>query len=239
MDASGATEYHGHGLQINTLADIFIDNTDAVGNMLFGGQLTAGGQVAISGSSFSNTQTDDATIAVGKGLEIVSGGNTSLSGVVLENNQSVGADIDAGGDVFLTGVTAINNGTDGVAVQASCTHVFGGLYSANGQYGINLVDSALDLASPPVFANNGAGNIFPANPVLCPANSSDGLTSLSALTGTTGFGNVTLNSFLANSRVGTGSQGIFIGQYMYVHSLAGLQVFALDPASQLVAMAGS
>ena len=242
MDASGATQYHGHGLQINTLADIFIDNTDAVGNMLFGGQLTAAGQVAISGGSFSNTQTDDATVAEGKGLEIVSGGNTSLSGVVLDNNQSVGADIDAGGDVFLTGVTATNNGTDGTAVQASCTHVFGGTYSGNGQYGINLVDSALSLESPPVFANNGAGNIFPANPVLCPVNNTaggDGLTSLSALTGTIGFGNVTLNSYLANSRVGTGSQGIFIGQYMYVHSLAGLQVFALDPASQLVAMAGS
>lgn len=243
LDASGATEFHGHGLQINTLADIFIDNTDAVGNMLFGGQLTAGGEVAISGSSFSNTQTDDATVAEGKGLEIVSGGNTSLSGVILDNNQSVGADIDAGGDVFLTGVTATNNGTDGVAVQASCTHVFGGTYSGNGQYGINLVDSALDLASPPVFANNGAGNIFPANPVLCPGatstGGSEGLTSLSALTGTTGFGNVTLNSYLANSRVGTGSQGIFIGQFMYVHSLAGLQIFALDPASQLVAMAGS
>jgi hypothetical protein len=97
------TTYHGHGLQINTLADIFINNTDAVNNMLFGGQLTAAGEVAISNSSFSDTSTgNDASVAEWnwpgdrQHRKYLACGN-----VVLNNNQSVGADIDAGGDVFL------------------------------------------------------------------------------------------------------------------------------------------
>ncbi len=64
-------------------------------------------------------------------------------------------------------MTATNNGMDGVAVQNSCTHVFGGEYSGNGQYGLNLGNSSLDVTSPAAMFNNGAGNIFPANPAVC------------------------------------------------------------------------
>jgi hypothetical protein len=166
---NGVTTLNGHGLKINSLADIFIDSTNATNNMLFGGQLTAGGQVSISDSNFSDTSTDPGQSTVGKGLDIVSTGNTSLANVVLNHNQTDGADIKAGGDIYLDVVTATNNGMDGVAVQNSCTHVFGGEYSGNGQYGLNLGNSALDLESPATMFNNGAGNIFPANPAVCTA----------------------------------------------------------------------
>jgi hypothetical protein len=167
ITTDGVTTLYGHGLKINSLANIFIGNTTAVNNMLFGGQLTAAGTVSVSNSNFSDTSTDPGQNAMGKGLDIVSTGNTSLANVVLNHNQTDGAHIQAGGDIFLDLVTATNNGTDGVAVQTSCTHLFGGEYSGNGQYGLNLGSSSLILTSPAFMFNNGAGNIFPANPAVC------------------------------------------------------------------------
>jgi len=165
---NGVDTYYGHGMQITTLSDIFINNSNATGNQLFGGQLNAGGEVAISNSNFSDTSTTLSTVLLGKGLEIVSAGNASLSSVILNNNQTVGADIQSKGNVFLDTVTATGNGTDGVTVQASCTHLTGGLYSGNGQYGLNLGTSALDVMSPAIFTGNGAGDTNPASPVTCP-----------------------------------------------------------------------
>jgi hypothetical protein len=59
-------------------------------------------------------------------------------------------------------VTATNNGTNGVEVQATCTNVFliNGTYTGNGQYGLSILNGALSQSGAPVFANNGAGNIF-------------------------------------------------------------------------------
>ncbi len=203
--------------------------------MLFGGQLTAGGEVSVSNSNFSDTSTDPGQSAMGKGLDIVSTGNASLANVVLNHNQTDGADVKAGGDIFLDVVTATNNGTDGVAVQNSCTHVFGGEYSGNGQYGLNLGNSALDLESPAAMLNNGAGDIFPAVPAVCssavsstptgnsqgPAVGSSGVISGAATNGneyrfvgyfasnTSGPDissvDISLNSFLASNTVGGAS----------------------------------
>jgi hypothetical protein len=167
ITTDGVTTLHGHGLKVNSLADIFIDSTNATNNMLFGGQLTAGGEVVVSNSNFSDTSTDPGQTAMGKGLDIVTTGNTSLANVVLDNNQTDGADVQAGGDIFLNVVTATNNGMDGVAVKNSCTHVFGGEYSGNGQYGLNLGSASLDLQATATMFNNGAGNVFPANPAVC------------------------------------------------------------------------
>jgi hypothetical protein len=116
-----------------------------------------------------------------------------------------------------------------------CTHVFGGTYSQNGQYGLNLGSSALDLVSPPIFANNGVGNIFPDTPVVCssvisnnggtpgtsgdPAPTGDPVPnntpemnstagSASHLVTNASYavsGNASLNSFLANTRTGNSS----------------------------------
>lgn len=166
---NGVTSLNGHGLKVTSLADIFISNTNATNNMLFGGQLSAGGQVSVSNSNFSDNSTDPGQSAMGKGLDIVSAGNTSLANVVLNHNQTDGADIQAGGEIFLDVNTVTNNGMDGVAVKNSCTHVFQGEYSGNGQYGLNLGTSSLDLESQPTMFNNGVANIFPANPPICSA----------------------------------------------------------------------
>jgi hypothetical protein len=249
---NGVTTLYGHGIRVTSLADIFIDNTNATNNMLFGGQLSAGGQVAISDSNFSDTSTDPGQSAMGQGLDIVSTGNTSISRVVLNNNQTNGAHIQSGGNIFLDAVTATNNGTDGVAVQTTCTQLFGGEYSGNGQYGLNLGNSALDLASPASMFSNGAGNIFPANPPTCSAaihnpgsgagtpginnvttsNTDNGYRFVGYFTATTtgpdiSTENVSLNTFLANNTLGgldfdPETDGLFTGRYVYVHSNDGL-----------------
>jgi hypothetical protein len=106
---------------------------------------------------------------------------------------------------------------------------------------LNLVSSALNMAEPAVFSGNGAGNIFPASPTLCSfplSSGAAGVSSLASITGTSGLANISLSSFLANTPMGV-SQGIFIGKYNYVHTLAGLQIISLDPAFQQVAMTGS
>ena len=255
----GVTEFHGHGLQVNTLSDITISNTNANNNMLFGAELTAGGQVSIQGGSFSDTTTEpDGTVALGQGLKITSTGNTSLDQVVLNNNQTEGADIQAGGDVFLTGVTATNNGTDGILVNGICVHVTGGTYSGNGQYGLNLGSSALNVITQPVFSNNTAGNIFPAAPVSCappvvvnppvvtpgtvPVNNCSGAENLFAgnlalASANTGMANTSLINFLSSSGTAAGSFGTFVGIYIYMDTPDGLQIFVLSPVSQQVAMA--
>lgn len=164
----GVTEYHGVGLQVNAGQSINLNNVIASNDMLFGGKLNAAGDVNIANSTFSNCTTCNPNAALGVGLDVVSGGNTSLSNVVLDKNQTVGANIQAGANVFLDGVTATNNGTDGVNVkQALCTELNGGTYSGNGQYGLNLGTSPLDVVTAPTFANNGAGDMNPANPPTC------------------------------------------------------------------------
>ncbi len=51
-----------------------------------------------------------------------------------------------------------------------------------------------------------------------------------SVSGGTSYGSVSLNTDLANTRTGGGgSYGIFIGKYAYVHTLSGLQIFAIVP----------
>ena len=176
VSGSGANHYDGIGLQVNSDGAIFINNTNASGNSLFGANLTAAGDVAIANSIFSNTTTNDATAPLGVGLSIVSGQNVFIDTVTLDGNQANGATIQATADVFLDFVTATNNGTNGVEVDAACTHLNGGTFSGNGQYGLSLVNPALDLVTPPVFSGNGLGDIFPAAPGACPVAVSGGNT---------------------------------------------------------------
>ncbi len=246
-DTGTGNTFHGHGLFIDTDADILINNTNATGNMLFGAELNAGGQVAISAdigstSDFSNTSTGAAD-GEGQSLLITSGGNTSLTNVVLNNNQTFGAEIQAGGFVWLDNVTANDNGIDGVALQATCTHLLGGTYSDNGQYGLNLGNSALNLLVPPTFSGNGAGDIFPENPPTCSfsfGGSTGGAATnifTSQVSSTTASaeagGSQSLAQFLGSSRTAHGS--IFFGTYAYADTATGIQVFALVPAMDVLA----
>jgi len=261
LTSGGVSTFHGHGLQVTSLASIFLNNVTATNNMLFGAQLNAAGEVAIANSTFSNTSTGSSTDVLGKGLDVVSTGNTSLFNVVLDNNQTVGANIQAGTDVFLDTVTATNNGSDGVALQGICTHLSGGNYSGNGQYGLNLGNSALDLVTSPTFANNGVGDIFPATPATCAlvfgsgsATSSAGSSNIFASLQVTSqkntnsvvgsssassSGNMSLDTFLSFAKVANDGNSIFMRKYAYIYSSAGMQIVAFSASLDAIAMHGA
>ncbi|HEX5809784.1 MAG TPA: right-handed parallel beta-helix repeat-containing protein [Anaerolineales bacterium] len=236
--------FHGQGLYVDSDAAIAINNSDASGNMLYGGQLIAAGSVDVANSTFNNNTTGSDADAVGQGLDITSGGAVSLVNVVLNNNQANGATVETSSTAWLENVTANDNGGDGVAVQASCVFLLGGNYSGNGQYGLNLGSSSLSLLASPTFSGNGAGDMNPENPPTCSfATSSTAAANVftsaqvtSSQTADTGSndGNVSLNQFMARSNVGQAS--IFVGKYAYVDSDAGLQIYALVPATELFAM---
>jgi hypothetical protein len=265
ITTGGTTTYHGHGLQVNSVGGIFLGNVTADNNMLYGAQLTSGGEVDISFSSFSNTSTGSSSNALGKGLEVNSGGDISLLNVVVNNNQTIGADLRATGDVTLNNVTATGNGSDGVLIQGVCTSVNGGTFTGNGGYGLNLGTSGIDVLTAPTFSNNSAGDLFPATPVICtvlggnpttPGNTgnpasptfaalpinppqdysiipvTDAFTAGSISTG------VTLKSILTKVEGGGFFFGIFTGQYSYIYTDTGLQVFVLSSPLDPLAVQG-
>lgn len=272
--ADGTPLYHGYGLQVTTPGNIFINMVTASNNTLYGAHLESGADTIISNSDFSNQTSSTTTEMIGRGLEVISGGNIFLDTVTINNNQTFGANLKAAGDIFLGTVTATGNGTDGISLQAMCTHLFGGNISSNGGVGLNLGTSALDLMSPPTFGGNGQGDMVPAAPVSCapgatptvpetpttpatPATpgttvtqaasgsgfsflvsaASSNSNSASAVSGGTSYAGMSLNTYLASIRTGNASShGLFIGKYAYVESLAGLQVFAILPEAQVLAM---
>jgi hypothetical protein len=181
LDSSNNPTFYGYGLQVVTDGSIFLDGVTASNNTLFGAHLESGLDILVTNSDFSNQTSGDATALTGRGLEIISGGNVLMQNVTLNNNQTFGAQIQAGADVFLDTVTADGNGTTGLQVQTNCGTLFlmGGTYQNNGQYGLSILSTALNQSVAPVFANNGAGNIFqdpgtcvfaPATPPTPPAN---------------------------------------------------------------------
>jgi hypothetical protein len=293
LDSAGTPTFHGYGLQVVTTGgSIFINLVDASNNNLFGAHLEASGDVTISSNtnivvnpqvtvtSFSNNGTGSTSAVLGRGLEVISGGNVFLDTVTLDNNQTFGANIQTANDVFLDSVTATNNGTDGVEVQGiqvqgNCPTLFliGGTYSNNGQYGLSVINAALNQSGSPVFAGNAAGDIFqdPGTCVFTPATSptpavdntgsttgsravtswnTGGYASLGnpfssgmAVRPSTGFSTnlatVTLNSFLANTRLANGSYiSLFMGKYAYIYSQNGMQIVMYLPTLNSVAMVG-
>jgi hypothetical protein len=161
LDGSTPT-FHGYGLQVVSDGSIFLDGVTASGNTLFGAHLNAGIDVLVSNSDFSNQTSGNGNPLIGRGLEVIAGGDVLLQNVTLNSNQTFGADIQAGGDVLLEAVTADGNGTTGVEVQTNCGTLIleGGTYQNNGQYGLRIINTALNQTVAPVFANNTAGNIF-------------------------------------------------------------------------------
>ena len=163
------TTFHGLGLEVVSSNNINLTNVTASNNYIFGAHLESGGEITVRGSFFNDNRTPSAADALGRGLEMISVGNASIATTMLDNNQTFGAFIQAGGPhVFLDLLTATRNGTDGVQVQAVCTHLNGGTYTGNGQYGLNLTTSALDLVVMPTFGGNTGGDISPATPAICP-----------------------------------------------------------------------
>jgi hypothetical protein len=170
LDSAGTPTFHGYGLQVITDGNIFLNGVTASNNTLFGAHLESGlnMDVSISNSTFSSNTSPTNGPLVGRGLEVISGGNVLMENVTLDNNQTFGAHIQAAGAVFLDSITATNNGTNGVEVVANCTDVFliNGTYSNNGEYGLSVLNGNLTQSGAPVFANNVAGNIF-NNPGTC------------------------------------------------------------------------
>lgn len=248
ITTGGVTTYHGHGLAITSQSNITLNNVTALRNMLFGAELSSTvGDINVSNSEFSNTSTGSAANAVGQGLNISTGGSAILANVVLNNNQTFGAAIQAR-DVRLGNVTATGNGSDGVAINALCTSVDGGMFSGNTGNGLNLGTSGLELVAPPT-----AGDIFPAAPAVCtivggspttPGDISGATTVYAALlinppqdytiipvtdafTAGTTLPGVTLKSILDKVEAGGFFLGIFTGQYSYIYTDTGLQIFVL------------
>jgi hypothetical protein len=166
------TTYHGLGLGVVSSSGISLSGVIASGNGLTGTSLDTsasltGGGITITNSEFSNNTTGSSTALLGNGLLAAGTGNVVLFNVTMDGNQVNGATIQTAANTILDSVTATNNGADGVQVTTSCAQLMGGIYSGNGQYGLNLTSSALNVITPPTFANNGAGNIFPATPPTC------------------------------------------------------------------------
>jgi hypothetical protein len=173
LDSAGNQTFWGYGLQViagdaSNVGDISLNGVIASNNTLFGAHLESNGDVTVSKSDFSGQTTGVATALLGRGLEIVSGGTVFLDNTTINNNQTFGANIQANSDVFLDAVTATGNGTNGVEVKGNCSTLWltNGTYSSNGQYGLSITDLQLDQSGTPIFASNGAGDIF-HNPTTC------------------------------------------------------------------------
>jgi Right handed beta helix region len=197
VDSAGNQTFHGFGLNVVTgSGSISLNRVDASNNTLFGAHLESQGFGGVFGditissnppdpsnpiaplvtiSTFSNNTTSNnptgpSPTPLGRGLEVITGGNVFLDHVLINNNETFGANIQAGGDIFLDTVTATNNGSNGVEAQGNCTTLFliSGTYTNNGQYGLSIINMALIQSGLPlpVVTPNGAGDIF-QNPGTC------------------------------------------------------------------------
>jgi hypothetical protein len=256
LNSGGAPTFHGYGLQVTSKGSIFLGGVTASNNTLFGAHLEASGDVLIADSNFSNQGSGSVTNPTGRGLEVISGGSVFLTNVVMDHNELFGGNIQTQGDVFLNGVTATNNSLDGVSVTGNCTTVYltNGIYSNNGQYGLSIINAALNQSGSPVFTNNGLGNIFqdPGTCVFASSGNNAGssiLTSYSANAFDSSLLSTSLNGILlgATSKTASGVTSIFLGKYIYVYptsggvsSIDGIQIIAFHPVNLTeIAMGGS
>jgi hypothetical protein len=91
----------GYGLQVVTQGIVSLDGVTASDNGTFGAHLE-GASVAISNSMFNNNGSGIGNDPVGKGLEVISGSDVSISNVEANNNQLFGANIQAIGSVSIS-----------------------------------------------------------------------------------------------------------------------------------------
>ncbi|MGZ9234304.1 MAG: right-handed parallel beta-helix repeat-containing protein [Anaerolineales bacterium] len=210
----------GHGLDIVSDGNVFLDTVAATGNQTYGANIQAAGDVFLDSVTATNNGTN--------GVEVELAGCTT---------------------VFLI------NGT----------------YTGNGQYGLTIVNGLLNQSGG-VFSGNGVGDILhtttctapvaPTTPTTPTTNPEppQGVNALASVTkasfmGTdasgvfkSSFGTlstknvVTLNSFLANTRLASGGHvGLFFGKYAFVYFSDGsMQIIMLSPNSlDGLAMGGS
>jgi len=170
-------------------ASINLETVTADGNYLYGADLFASGDVNISGSSFSRNATPAEQADAQGGLMVQSGGDVALDTVTVNDNGMFGADIvadgfidiadstfsnnlngnglsvkstSAGEMINLTNVIATGNGLDGAYLETNNGYVClsGGQFINNGRYGVQVVNSTLEVTGSPTFDPNTQGNIF-------------------------------------------------------------------------------
>jgi hypothetical protein len=197
---SGKT-YDGYGIKVVTTANAYLTNVEAQQNYLFGARVEAA-NVEISGSVFSNNVSplQSGKAPTGRGLEVKSTGDVSLTDVDASNNQLFGATIEAGGAVSVVSSTFNNNK---YYTYSSCQ----GTKSAG--YGLKVVTTDPAKASPIVLSgveasSNGAeGAILQGESTVSVsdstfnANGADGLNI-------TASGDVTLTNVTADQNKGDG-----------------------------------
>ncbi|RPJ26620.1 MAG: right-handed parallel beta-helix repeat-containing protein, partial [Chloroflexi bacterium] len=191
--------YDGYGLQVITTSDIELDTVTANGNYLFGAHLK-GANVTVSDSMFNENSSPEDKNPTGRGLEVISTGNTLLQHVEASDNQLFGANVQAGGKVEVTSDSIFSRNI--YYTYSSCK----GTKSAG--YGLKVVttDPTLGTISlTGVTANdNGAEGTILQGPttvdVVGSTFNNNGASGLSI----TASGNVTLTNVIASGNKGNG-----------------------------------
>jgi hypothetical protein len=166
----GTTDY-GYGIQVVTTADVTMSYTTANENRLFGASIS-GNDISIKNSSFNNNGTGNDKNPQGKGLEVVSTGNTSLLYVEALENQLFGANIQSNGDATVTGSIfagnkyATNNGyglkvyANGDILLNADSDGFGVEVYDNGSTGTILEGFSNITVENSSFHDNGASGLY-------------------------------------------------------------------------------
>jgi hypothetical protein len=151
------------GLLVTSGANVSILNSHADNNRLIGAKIDAKGNVSISNSTFSSNNgqlTNGGTTPpefYGYGLQVVSGGNISLSGVTASENTLFGAHLEAVGDVSISGSDFSNqtSGTDTNLTGRGLEIISGGsVFLQNVTLNNNQTFGADITADGDVFLNN-------------------------------------------------------------------------------------
>jgi parallel beta helix pectate lyase-like protein len=267
VDSVGTQTFHGEGLQVvsgdstqNILGNITLTNVDASNNTLIGAHLEANGDVTISGSTFSNNTssnnpTGPAPTPLGSGLEIITDGNVFLTNVTASGNELNGAEVQGNCTMLIvTGGTYSNNGQYGLSVVNASLTQFGSIIFGGNTAGDIFQDPGTCVftpatsPTPPTPAVDSTGSTRGSGAVT--SWNTGGYASLGnpfstgmAVRSSTGFSTnlatITLNSFLANTRLANGSYiSLFMGKYAYIYSQNGMQIVMYLPTLNSVAMVG-
>lgn len=164
------------GADLNAGADVVINNSTFNQNRNGGADITAGGGVYVNFSHFDNNGSKKTD---GYGLNIVSGGETSLYYMSANNNEIFGANVAAGGPVtidasFFNGNLSTQYGTItggyglSVVSQGDITVDLGAVpgegIEANGNYFFGAYLEGVNVyVAQSAFNNNGSGNV--ENPI--------------------------------------------------------------------------
>ncbi|RPI90018.1 MAG: hypothetical protein EHM40_19445 [Chloroflexi bacterium] len=200
--------YDGYGLRVVTTGDIDLSKVTANENYLYGAHLE-GANVEVTGASdaysffsFNASPVQSGKTPTGRGLEVISTGNTSLQYVNASNNQLFGADIQAGGQVdIVSSIFSNNKYTYSSSCGGSKTAGYGLKVTATGPI---TLGSATDATAGIQASGNGAeGAILDGDSTVDVGYStfnSNGANGLSI----TADGNVTLTNVTADQNKGNG-----------------------------------